>query len=272
MLQTNTNRPMLPDEMRAGRIFARVWLAGAGLVAVSVAVGAFFKGDATNPTTWAVTAAAMAVISSVVSAWTSRRAVELQEDAMEPRLVASVDLHSRYQMAQFRLTNTGGSSAHDLRLTWTTPLLTEEGKEVMLGHDGHLPVLVAGDVASVSLGLSHKLTQWTPGATAHGTIAFTTASGRKRCNAFTLSLAHELHHFCMTMRCRRRCTKYRRSPRLSMTSRENSNGCEGILNARPLLSRTPTPSTRAGRRGSSRRPVAYRCNWAGGMGLLRRPC
>ena len=84
---------------------------------------------------------------------------------MEPRLVASLDLHSRYQIAQFRLTNKGGSSAHDVRLTWTTPLLTEKDTEVILGHDGHLPVLAAGDVASVPLGLSHKLTQWTPGAT-----------------------------------------------------------------------------------------------------------
>lgn len=119
---------MLPDKMRAGRIFARVMLVTAGLLAVSAAVGALFSVGATNPTTWAVAAAAMAVLASVVSAWTSRRVVEIQEDAMEPRLVASVDVRSRYQVAQFRLANKGGSSAHDIRLTWTTPLLTEKGQ------------------------------------------------------------------------------------------------------------------------------------------------
>jgi hypothetical protein len=72
-------------------------------------------------------------------------------------------------------------------------LLTEKGKEAIIGHDGHLPVLPPGDVASVVLGLSHNLTQWTTGATAHGTVAFKTASGRKKSVAFSVSFASELH-------------------------------------------------------------------------------
>lgn len=182
---------MLPDEMRAGRVFARVVLATAGLLAVLAAGGAFLKGGMTNSATWAVAAAAMAVISSMVSAWTSRRVVELQEDAMQPRLVASGDVRSRYQVAQFRLTNKGGSSAHDVQLTWTKPLLTVEGSPSVIGDDGYLPVLAAGESATDYLGLSHEVFSKYADTTAHGTVTFKTASGRKRSATFTVSLEHE---------------------------------------------------------------------------------
>lgn len=44
-----------------------------------------------DQTTWATVAAVLAVVAAVTSAWTSQRVVELQEDALEPVVVPSID-------------------------------------------------------------------------------------------------------------------------------------------------------------------------------------
>lgn len=89
------------------RKVVRVALIAAVAVALCVAWVVLRQLGVRDPNAWATLAAVLAVLAAVASAWTSQRVMELQEDALEPSLVASIDVRSRYGLAQFRVTNRG---------------------------------------------------------------------------------------------------------------------------------------------------------------------
>jgi hypothetical protein len=179
------------DETGVSRVFVRIGLGVAVLVAVGVAAVALLKLGAADPTTWATLAAVLAVLAAVSSAWTSQRVVELQEDVIEPNPVPAFDLRSRYDLAQLRLTNRGGSPAYSVRIGWDEPLRDEDGREVVLGVANTIPVLAAGETASVGLGTAHAFIAKTSDTTRHGVITFANASGRLRSKRFVISAEHE---------------------------------------------------------------------------------
>lgn len=173
------------------RVAVRVGLSVAVLVAAGVAVAALLKLGPADPTTWATLAAVLAVLAAVSSAWTSQRVVELQEDAIEPNPVPAFDLRSRYNLAQLRVTNRGGSPAYNVRLTWAEPLRDEDGREVVLGADNTIPVLAAAETASVGLGTANGFIAKISDTTRHGVITFENASRRRRSKRFVISAEHE---------------------------------------------------------------------------------
>jgi hypothetical protein len=173
------------------RVLVRFVLGAAMLVAVAVAGVAVANLGPADATAWATVAAALAVVAAVASGWTGQRVLELQEDAQEPNPVPVIDLRSRYQLAQFRITNHGGTSAHDVRIAWQQQLRDAEGNDVLLGRDVAIPVIPHGDSASVLLGGSDAFMRAHTDTTCRGTVSFTNGSGRRYSRVFAVSAEHE---------------------------------------------------------------------------------
>lgn len=169
----------------------RLILASSTLLALAATVISIWQLGPGNPSAWATVAAALAVIAAVASAWTSQRVLELQEDAQEPNPVPMIDLRSRYQLAQFRITNRGGSSAHQVRITWEQQLRDAKGEDVLLGRDVAIPVIPEGENASVLLGSSHKFIDRHTDTTCRGIVSFENVTGRRYSKPFVVSAEHE---------------------------------------------------------------------------------
>src|SRR6476469_5453534 len=108
------------------RIFVRILLAIALVTSIAVVVVVFLLLGFRDATSWTIVAAALAVITSIISSWGSQRVLEIQQDAQNPYPYPSIDMESRYGLIQLRVENYGGSAAHDIRLTWNKPLLNSK--------------------------------------------------------------------------------------------------------------------------------------------------
>jgi hypothetical protein len=169
----------------------RLILGSSMLLAFVTSVIAVWRLGPGNPSAWATVAAALAVIAAVASAWTSQRVLEMQEDAREPNPVPVIDLRSRYQLAQFRIINRGGSSAHQVRIIWGRQLCDANGGDVLLGRDVAIPVIPEGENASVLLGASHSFMSRHADTTRSGTVEFENVTGRRYRKPFVVSAEHE---------------------------------------------------------------------------------
>ncbi|MBZ5558986.1 MAG: hypothetical protein LAO77_17065 [Acidobacteriia bacterium] len=143
-----------------------------------------------DPAAWATVAAALAVLAAIVSAWTSQRQLELQEDAVEPALLPAIDVRSRTNLAQFTITNHGGSHAYDVTLEWKRPLPGLDGKPISLGA-APIPMIPKGESASVLITSSHELISKNEDTTFTGTIRFRNVRGRKFSEQFMVTAEHE---------------------------------------------------------------------------------
>jgi hypothetical protein len=177
--------------MNFQRRLVRIVLGGAGLFAVSVGITALRQEGGLSPAAWATLAAVLAVIAAALSGWTGQRMVELQEDALEPSLLAVLDARSRYQLVQLRLMNRGQSAAFDIKIEWDNAPTDREGHVVAFGPGGVLPVLNPGENASLVLDASHAFFAKHVDATFSGRVSFTTASGDSRSKAILVSAEHE---------------------------------------------------------------------------------
>ena len=173
------------------RILFRWLLLASMLLALAVAGVALRKLGLADPSAWATVAAALAVVAAIASAWTSQRVLELQEDALEPNPVPMIDMRRRYQLAQFRVTNHGGASAHNVKIIWQQQLQDAEGNDVLLGRDVAIPVIPEGESASVLMGSSHSFVRAHQDTTCRGTIEYTNASGRQYRKPFVVTAEHE---------------------------------------------------------------------------------
>ncbi len=177
--------------MRVERRLTRWGLLASAAIAVAVAGVSLREVGARNPDAWATLAAVLAVIAAVISAWTTQRVTELQEDALEPNPQPAIDVRSRYGVAQFRLTNKGQTAAHDLTLSWKVPLHTVDGHMVSIGDGGKLAVLVPGESTSVALGETKQFFDACPNTTAAGVLHFRNASGDVLVREFVVTAEHE---------------------------------------------------------------------------------
>jgi hypothetical protein len=177
--------------MNVTRIVVRGTLLAAVIVSAFVATVAVCRFGGHDPITWATVSAAFAVIAAAISAWTSQRVVELQEDAQAPDLVPSIDVRSRYSLAQFRIVNRGKSPAYQIQLTWDLPLKDKNGKDIELGTKVPVPVLWPEENASILIGECNTFITTHPDTTCRGTITFADASGKRRSRHFTVSAEHE---------------------------------------------------------------------------------
>ena len=172
------------------RRFVRIMLAGGGIIAAAVALTAIRQEGGLSPNAWAATAAALAVIAAVVSAWTSQRLLELQEDALEPNLSVSIDGHSRYQLIQLKIVNLGQSAAFKIKISWSHGPTSRDGTVVQLGPGGVIPALGYNEKATRLLDVSHKFFARHADATFRGTLRYSNASGEARHRDILVSAEH----------------------------------------------------------------------------------
>jgi len=139
---------------------------------------------------WATVAAALAVLAAILSAWTSQRQLELQEDAVQPALLPAIDVRSRTNLAQFKITNHGGSHAYDVTVAWNRPLQGLDGKTISLGA-APIPMIPKGESASMLIMSSHDLISRNQDTTFTGTIRFKNLRGRAFSEPFMITAEHE---------------------------------------------------------------------------------
>jgi hypothetical protein len=138
----------------------------------------------------ATLAAALAVVTAVVSAWGAQRVVELEEDRQRPYPYPSFDLASRYGLVLFRIENSGGSAAHDIGIAWDgNALMNSGGNEVRFSDDGEeiqIPVLLPGQ--SISKMVDGHIEFFKPEQKHQhsGVIKFKDSAGRKYSHQFKM--------------------------------------------------------------------------------------
>lgn len=147
------------ERLNSGRLIARLALAVAFVTALAMPVVAFIVRGPDKPETWTIAAAALAVVTSIIAAWSSRRVVELQEDVQKPNPYPAFDLTSRFGLALLRVKNTGGTSAHNISLEWTPELKNDTNKIIGFPKTDTGPtisVLLPGENISQIIGVHHE--------------------------------------------------------------------------------------------------------------------
>lgn len=175
-----------------GRKLVRLALGVSLVVALTVAVVALLRLGPAVEASWALLASVLAVIAGCISAWSGQRVLELAEDDKEPQLVLTLDATSRYQLVQLRLKNIGRSSAHDVCISWDSPLHTAEGDQARFADVENGPevaILGPGESVSTRLDVAHRFMEAHRNARFSGQLVFKTSSGSKRKERFLLSTA-----------------------------------------------------------------------------------
>lgn len=172
------------------RVIVRIILIVAFTTAIGVIGAAFWLLGFRDPAAWAAVAAALAVITSIISAWPAQRVLELQQDAQQPYPYPSIDLTSRYGLIQLRVTNYGGSAAHDICLHWHQPLLNSQGEEVKFTKQAGAPdisVLLPNESVNLSIDGSRQLFEAYEKLNYSGEVTFKDSSKRTIKYPFLLS-------------------------------------------------------------------------------------
>lgn len=163
------------ERLNSGRIVARLALAIAFVAALAIPVVAFIVRGPDKPETWTVAAAALAVATSIIAAWSSRRVVELQEDAQKPNPYPVFDLTSRFGLALLRVKNTGGTPAHNISLEWVLELKNRKGDIIGFPKTTTAPaisILLPGESISQIIGVHHEFIANHPETEFTGHITF----------------------------------------------------------------------------------------------------
>lgn len=177
--------------MNVGRSAARIILAVSFALSIAVVIFALTAATPISDGAWATIAAALAVVASVVAAWTSQKSFELQQDAQLPYPYPSVDGRSRYGLLQLCVTNTGGTAAHNIRITWDKPLLNSKGERIVFTKQDGAPdiaVLLPGQRASKLIDGSAQFFPAVTNADYSGVIEFEDGSGRRLKHRFQISI------------------------------------------------------------------------------------
>lgn len=165
----------MKDRLNGGRLFARIALTVAFGTALAMPIIAFIVRGPDRPETWMIAAAALAVITSIISAWSSRRVVELQEDAQRPNPYPAFDFTSRYGLAILRVKNMGGTPAHYISLEWDSELKNHNGETIGFPKKVDTPaisVLLPGESISQIIGTHHGFLKAHPDTEYTGFITF----------------------------------------------------------------------------------------------------
>lgn len=168
-----------------GRTLIRMLLAVALIVSTAVIVSALLNFGLGNSAAWNVVAASSAVIAAVVSAWTSTRVLERQEDAQLPYPYPYIDASSRYQLLQLRIQNFGGTAARSIRLRWDKPLRNRQGNNVGCQE---IPVLMPQHSVAEVIDVDFAFFDREQNANYSGTILFRDAKGKNYQHLFHVSV------------------------------------------------------------------------------------
>lgn len=172
-------------------IVARAILVLSFFISAAVVVFAFVSLGFSDPIAWAVVAAALAVLTSVISSWVAQRSLELQQDAQKPYPYPSADVTSRYGLVQLRVTNYGGGTAHDIHIKWDKPLLNSKEEPIRFTtQEGapEIPILMPNESVSILIDGSLQLFHKYQAMDYTGQVEFKNASKRTLRHPFYLSI------------------------------------------------------------------------------------
>lgn len=160
-----------------------------GCFAIAVAVVSAHKAYGGEVAGWATLAASLAVVASLVSAWAAGEVVVLQRAATRPYVYPSFDLESRYGLVQLKVTNYGGSVAHDVTLQWKKELKNKKGNLITFsrGDNRGIPVLLPGESVSTMVGGSVEFFRGSESLDFPGVIRFSDATGHKYEESYIVS-------------------------------------------------------------------------------------
>jgi hypothetical protein len=168
----------------------RCSLVGIVLIAIAVIVVAIRNLGIGAKEAWATIAASLAVIVSVLSSWSTRSLLELQEHEREPYVYPSIDVESRYGLMQLRIKNYGGGPAFGVKLSWKKPLLDSKGEPKNFGKydvEGRIPILLQKESLSILVDGNIQFYGAYKDCNYSGTIEFKDAAGRRKKYPFVVS-------------------------------------------------------------------------------------
>lgn len=171
--------------MEASRLVRRVLLVLALLGGLAVIASVLLDLGLASAGEWSAVAAAFAVITAVISAWTSQRSMEQQEDQLRPYPYPTIDLTSRTDLVQLRLTNFGATAAHNIRLEWDDRPENTEGEP--RGFPNGISVLHPDENLVEWIGVSTRAYKTFDDMEYSGRIRFEDPSGREYSHRFRCS-------------------------------------------------------------------------------------
>lgn len=173
------------------RLLTRVILVISFIMATIAVIFALYSLGISDPTSWAVVAAALAVVTSIISSWIAQRGFELELDSEKPYPYPIIDITSRFGIMQLKVKNFGGSVARNISIRWDKPLVNSKEEPIVFTKNNEfpdIPVLMPGDSISVKIDLSLHLFKKFEDINYTGKIYFEDASGKKKSHNFFLSI------------------------------------------------------------------------------------
>lgn len=181
----------MAERPQIGRVLARLALSFAFLAALGVPATTFAVRGPDAPEAWTLLAASLAVITSIISAWSSRRVVEIQEDAQRPNVYPAFDFTSRYGLVLLRVKNVGRTPAHDISLEWDVELKNHAGATIGFPKNDGLPaitVLWPGESITQIVDTPHDVLGAHPEKEYTGFVTFEDPSRRRYRRPFRLDI------------------------------------------------------------------------------------
>jgi|AntRauTorcE11897_2_1112592.scaffolds.fasta_scaffold36874_2 hypothetical protein len=142
---------------------------------------------------WAVLVAVLAVLSSVISAWSSFRVVDLQKEALKPSIRINYDFKSRYNLVLLELKNTGGSAAKKIKVNWDKKIKNHKDEEIIFRDSEQsetISYLSQDESISRIIDAGHNFFERNEETKISGTITFENLNGQKMSNIFHISAEH----------------------------------------------------------------------------------
>lgn len=171
------------------RTTTRIFLGLALILAIAVSWFSFNAIKSPTDSAWATIAAALAVMTSVISAWSAQRIVEIEEDRLRPYPYPYFDTTSRYGFILLRVQNSGGGTAHGIQLVWDEPLVNSKAEEIHFSPgraSPEIPVLGPGQSISRIVDTQTQFCHMDKRHEYAGRVMFTDASGKKYKHRFVL--------------------------------------------------------------------------------------
>ena len=167
----------------------RILLALSVFIAIIVTAISLRSALAGTEAAWAVIAASLAVITSVISSWNAQRVVELEEDRQLPYPYPYFDVKSRYGLILLRVTNFGQSAAHNITIEFDNQLIDHQGWSVNFvskNGDSNIPILLPQQCVSKTVDGHVDFFKKQKVQNYAGTIKFENASGKKMKHPFII--------------------------------------------------------------------------------------
>lgn len=169
------------------KYLSRILLGFCTLAAMLAISAAFYLMGAQSIESWLVTAAALAVLTSVLSAWSALLTTEMQERQLMPDVAVFVDFLSRYHAVLLRMKNKGASAAFNVKDEWEGTICDAHGDPIRFAQEGaSVTVLQAGETMTRFVDVYHKFRGRYNGETYSGIVNFQDASGRKYSTKFVV--------------------------------------------------------------------------------------